>query len=156
MSETTVADLKLIIFQLKGKEYAIPVSEVRSIEKVQHITRVPSSSHFVKGVINLRGVVTPIIDLRSRFGMEEDAYSDSTRVIIVALEDMEVGLIVDAANDVLDVQTESIEPQPEVVGSEEADFISGVVKVGKRLMILLDLEMVLNQEKVKASQGIEG
>lgn len=157
MSETVVADLKLIIFQLKGKEYAIPVSKVRSIEKVQHITRVPSSTHFVKGVINLRGVVTPIIDLRSRFGMEEDVYSDSTRVIIITLDTMDVGLIVDAANDVLDVQTDAIEPQPDVVGSEEATFISGVVKVGKRLMILLDLEKVLNPGEVKAATlGSEG
>lgn len=94
--------------------------------------------------------------MRSRFGIEEESYSDSTRVIIVTLEDMEVGLIVDAANDVLDVQTEAIEPQPEVVGTEETNYISGVVKVDKRLMILLDLEMVLNPDEVRASQGIEG
>ncbi|MFE8699097.1 chemotaxis protein CheW [Cytobacillus sp. FJAT-54145] len=153
MTETLTADLKLIVFQLKGKEYAIPVSQVRSIEKVQHITRVPSTSPFVKGVINLRGVVTPIIDLRRRFDIDEEHYSESTRVIIVALENMEVGLIVDAANDVIDVKTTSIEPPPEVVGVTEAEYINGVVKIEKRLLILIDLVKVLNPEEVNRNEG---
>ena len=145
MSQTIDStDLKVIVFQLMNKEYAIPVSQVRGIEKLQHITRVPNAVHFVKGVINLRGVVTPIIDLRARFGLSEEGYTDSTRVIIVALEDNEVGLIVDAANDVLDIPSTRIEPQPEVVGTEESEFITGVAKLEKRLLILLDLEKVLD------------
>ena len=72
---------------------------------------------------------------------------DNTRIIIVALEEFEVGLIVDAANDVLDIPIESIEPQPEVVGSVESDFISGVAKVGKRLLVMLNLEKVLEPVK---------
>ena len=104
MTENAVADIKLIVFQLSGKEYGIPVYLVHGIERVQHITRVPGTAPFVKGVINLRGVVTPIIDLRKRFEMEEAEYTDSTRVIIVSVEDIEVGLIVDAANDVIDIK----------------------------------------------------
>ncbi|PLS16697.1 chemotaxis protein CheW [Bacillus sp. M6-12] len=153
---TAVSDLKIIVFQLKGKEYAIPVSQVRSIEKLQHITRVPGTVPFVKGVINLRGVVTPIIDLRSRFELEETEHSDSTRTIIVALEDMEVGLIVDAANDVIDIPTDNIEPQPDVVGTVEAEYINGVAKLEKRLLILINLEKVLNPDQLKESTGIEG
>lgn len=156
MTETLTDDLKLVVFQLKEKEYAIPVSKVSAIEKVQHITRVPGVTEYVKGVINLRGVVTPIIDLRLRFGIEEEVYSDSTRVIIVALDDMEVGLIVDAANDVIDVKVESIEPQPEVVGVAETEYISGVAKIDKRLLILLDLEKVLQTEDMRVSLGNEG
>ncbi|GLB59327.1 chemotaxis protein CheW [Cytobacillus sp. NCCP-133] len=156
MTEATAADLKLIVFQLKDKEYAIPVSQVRSIEKVEHITRVPGTAGFVKGVINLRGVVTPIISLRSRFNLEEAEYSDYTRVIIAALDDMEVGLIVDSANDVIDVHHESVEPPPEVVGAEEADFIKGVTKADKRLMILIDLEKVLNPVEQEILNGTAG
>ncbi|MGE6753091.1 chemotaxis protein CheW [Rossellomorea sp. NPDC071047] len=136
-------DLKLIVFQLVDKEYAIPVDQVRSIEKLQHITRVPRTPSYVKGVINLRGVVTPIIDLRSRFDLSSSEPTESTRVIIVGLEDKEVGLIVDAANDVLDVEREMIEPSPEVVGVVEAEYIGGVVKQNKRLLILLHLDKVL-------------
>lgn len=136
--------LKVIVFQLADKEYAIPVSNVQGIEKLMHITRVPKTSSFVKGVINLRGVVTPLIDLRERFGIPLSNNEETTRIIIITLEEMEVGFIVDSANDVLDIPLNAIEAQPEVVGSNEEDFISGVAKLENRLLILLHLDKVLN------------
>ena len=147
MTQTTsLSVMKVVVFQLKEKEYAIPIQQVRGIEKILHITRVPNTAHFVKGVINLRGVVTPIIDLRARFDIEESDYTDDSRIIIVNFDDLEVGLIVDIANDVIDIPSASIEPQPEVVGTEEAEFITGVAKIEKRLLILIDLKKVLNLE----------
>ncbi|MFJ7638571.1 chemotaxis protein CheW [Peribacillus sp. NPDC097264] len=147
MSTTSpVQDIKVIVFQIKDKEYAIPVDKVSGIEKLLHITRVPKAVPFVKGVINLRGVITPIIDLRVRFGFEEVEYNDSTRIIIVVLDDIEVGLIVDSANDVLDIPVESIEPQPEVVGHLASEYISGVAKIEKRLLVLVNLEKALSLE----------
>ncbi|WP_432359303.1 chemotaxis protein CheW [Sporosarcina sp. UB5] len=140
-------EMKVIIFQLMDKEYAIGVDVVESIEKLMSITRVPKTPSYIKGVINLRGVVTPIVDLRERFGMEVKSLDDSSRIIIVSLEEFEVGLIVDAANDVIDIPVDSIEPQPEVVGSVESEFISGVAKVGKRLLVMLNLEKVLQPVK---------
>lgn len=140
------ADMKVIVFQIKDKEYAIPVDKVSGIEKILHITRVPKAVKFVKGVINLRGVITPIIDLRVRFGFQEVEYDESTRIIIVILDDMEVGLIVDSANDVLDIPVESIEPQPEVVGHLASEYISGVAKIEKRLLVLINLEKALSLE----------
>ncbi|WP_404409199.1 chemotaxis protein CheW [Jeotgalibacillus malaysiensis] len=136
-------DLKVIVFQLVNKEYAVPVQNVQSIEKVMHITRVPGVPAYVRGVINLRGVVTPIIDLRKRFSLEETVESEHTRIIIITIDGLNVGLIVDSANDVLDLSKDSIEPQPQVVGSIETDFISGVAKIGRRLLILLQLDKVL-------------
>lgn len=140
-------EIKVIVFQLMDMEYAINVDAVQSIEKVLSITRIPKTPPYVKGVINLRGLVTPIVDLRERFGLATRELDDSTRIIIVTLEDYEVGLIVDAANDVLDIPVDSIEPQPEVVGSIESDFISGVAKVGKHLLIMLNLDKVLEPIK---------
>lgn len=142
-----VESVKVIVFQLGDKEYAIPVNQVQGIEKTMHITRVPKTSSYVKGVINLRGVVTPIIDLRDRFNVKSFVENEDTRIIIISLDEMEVGFIVDAANDVMDIPKISIEPQPEVVGSYEEEFISGVAKVEKRLLILLNLEKVLNTLK---------
>ncbi len=148
MTETlNQKEMKVIIFQLMDKEYAIGVDTVQSIEKLLSITRVPKTPSYVRGVLNLRGVVTPIVDLRERFGLNNKEMDDNTRIIIVALEEFEVGLIVDAANDVLDIPIESIEPQPEVVGSVESDFISGVAKIGKRLLVMLNLEKVLEPVK---------
>lgn len=153
MSEELTNNLKVIVFQLEDEEYGVPVEQVQSIEKVIHITRVPGTAKYVKGVINLRGVVTPIIDLRTRFGLEELPYSDSTRVIIVTLETMDVGLIVDAANDVIDLASESVEPAPAVVGTVEADYVNGVAKIGKRLLILLKLEKVLSVKELTEVNG---
>ena len=149
MAEMLVSDLKVIVFQLNDKEYAVPVGQVKSIEKIMHFTRVPHTSPFVKGVMNLRGVVTPLIDLRVRFGIQEQAYTDSTRVIIVSVAEAEVGLIVDGANDVIDIPSSIIEPPPEIVGAEAAEFINGVVKLEKRLLILIDLENILEFKETK-------
>lgn len=140
---TEQESMKVIVFQLEDKEYAIPVSRVQGIERLMHITRVPKTPNYVKGVINLRGVVTPIIDLRERFSLPASDNQDAARIIIVSIKDTEVGFIVDSANDVLDIYTKSIEPQPEVVGTLEEEFISGVSRLDNRLLILLHLEKVL-------------
>ncbi|MBP0726218.1 chemotaxis protein CheW [Bacillus sp. RG28] len=135
---------KVIVFELNNEEYCIPVKFVKSIEKIQYITRVPKVEPFVKGVINLRGVVTPIIDLRLRFDFPELPFNEQTRIIIVSINEKEVGFIVDSANDVLDVEQSQIESAPEVVGEIERDYIKGVAKLDKRLLILLDLENILD------------
>ncbi|WP_203246244.1 chemotaxis protein CheW [Sporosarcina beigongshangi] len=147
-------EMKVIVFELMDKEYAISVDVVQSIEKMLSISRVPKTPSYVKGVLNLRGVVTPIVDLRERFGLDTKEMDESTRIIIVTLEDYDVGLIVDAANDVLDIPAESIEPQPEVVGSVEVDFISGVAKVDKRLLVMLNLDKVLEPIKRVTSDDL--
>lgn len=144
--QTTAQKLKLIIFELNTEEYSIQVQQVRSIEKLLPITRVPNVPAHIKGVINLRGVITPIVDLRTRFDLPEKQYDERTRIIITVVDELEVGFIVDAANDVLDISEESIEPAPEVVGSVETKYVQGVVKIDKRLFVCLDLHEVLQLE----------
>ncbi|MEJ8546467.1 chemotaxis protein CheW [Brevibacillus borstelensis] len=151
-----IGEVKVIVFRLKDEEYGVDVNQVKSIEKLEHITRVPRTPAFVKGVINLRGVVTPIIDLRNRFSLEEADYTESTRIIIVAVGELEVGLIVDAANDVIDIPVNAIEPPPEVVGGVEAAYLRGVAKLEKRLLILLNLDKVLSNEEIKQLDAFEG
>lgn len=146
MAEET-KDRKVIVFQLQDEEYAVPVTKVGSIERMMQITRIPRTDCFIKGVINLKGVVTPIVDLRSRFGAEEVPYGDSTRIIIVYYKDMEIGLIVDAAKDVIDIPKHIIEPAPEVIETVDADYIEGVAKLENRLLILLDLDKVLDKDE---------
>lgn len=150
-----VEEIKVIVFRLKDEEYGVEVDQVKSIERLEHITRVPRTSYFVKGVINMRGIVTPIIDLRRRFGLEEAAYNETTRVIIVAVGEIEVGLIVDSANDVIDIPINAIEPPPEVVGGIEAVYLRGVAKLNRRLLILLNLDKVLNTDEIKQLENIE-
>lgn len=156
MEENLKGPRKVIVFQLGEEEYAVPVEQVGSIERLLKITRVPRAASFVKGVINLRGVVTPIINLRSRFGMEETEYTDQTRIIIINIDDIDVGLIVDVANDVIDVEPESIEPTPEVIGAVDVNYIDGVVNLEKRLLILLNLQKVLSDKEIESLKRIEG
>lgn len=139
--------MKVIVFQIDNEEYAVPVDQVGSIERVQSITRVPQTVNFAKGIINLRGVIIPVIDLRLRFGMPEMPYTESNRIIIIHLDDTEVGLIVDIANDVIDLPKEMIESAPEVIDTISVEYISGVAKLDKRLLILLDLEKVLSTKE---------
>ncbi|WP_027084324.1 chemotaxis protein CheW [Cohnella panacarvi] len=142
-------EMKVIVFTLAQEEYGIEVDKVRTIERLMPITRVPKTPDFVKGVINLRGVVIPVIDLRGRFGLEESELGENSRIIIVAVNDMEVGFIVDSANDVLDLMSDTIENPPEIVGGIKAKYLSGVAKIGdNRLLILLNLPEVLNRGEI--------
>lgn len=147
---------KLIVFRLENEEYALSVENVGSIERIIPITRVPSTPPFVKGVINLRGVVTPVIDLKKRFHDEKTAFTDQTRIIIVHIGDITVGIIVDSANDVVDIDQQQIEAPPAVVGQVEAEYITGVVQLEKRLLILLDLIKVLNEVEMSEIKSLEG
>ncbi|EGL14648.1 MULTISPECIES: chemotaxis protein CheW [unclassified Paenibacillus] len=149
-------DKKIIVFALAHEEYGVEVDKVKTIERMQPMTRVPKTPAFVKGVINLRGVVVPVIDLRSRFGLPETPYSDNTRVIIVAVNELEVGLIVDSANDVIDLNEDNIENPPEVVGGIKAKYLHGIAKIGEdRLLVLMNLEQVLNRDEVIQLEKIE-
>lgn len=142
-------EMKVIVFTLAHEEYGIEVDKVRTIERLVPITRVPKTPTFVKGVINLRGIVIPVIDLRGRFGLPETELSENSRIVIVAAEELEVGFIVDSANDVMDVMSDAIENPPEVLGGIKAKYLSGVAKIGdNRLLILLNLAEVLNRNEI--------
>lgn len=156
MTETMELDNKVIVFQLEDEEYAIPVHSVGSIERVLPITRVPRTAPYVKGVINLRGVVTPVIDLKQKLKNKPTTFDDETRIIIVNVKEVTVGLIVDSANDVIDIKRDKIEPSPETIGKEVKEFIEGVVKMDNRLFILLDLEKVLFEEEREEVHAMEG
>ncbi|MDA3129253.1 chemotaxis protein CheW [Aliibacillus thermotolerans] len=140
-------DLKVIVFQLKDEEYAIEVDYVTSIEKMQKITRIPGVPSYIKGVMNLRGVIIPVVDLRSRFQLEEIDYEENTRILVLNKDGDEIGFIVDGANDVIDISSTDIEPTPEVVGGVKEEYLRGVVKMGDRLFTLLHLEKILPKVK---------
>ncbi|GAB1155495.1 MULTISPECIES: chemotaxis protein CheW [Paenibacillus] len=150
-------ELKVIVFKLGSEEYGIEVEKVQTIERMMPITRVPKTFSFVKGVINLRGVVIPVIDLRGRFSLPETEYTDQTRIVIVAVGDMQVGFIVDAANDVIDIKSSAIDSPPEVVGGVKARYLRGVAKLeNERLLIMLNLHEVLNKSEVVQLESVEG
>jgi purine-binding chemotaxis protein CheW len=142
------AELKLVVFTLGNEEYGVEVDKVQTIERMMPLTRVPKTPAFVKGVINLRGVVVPVIDLCERFGLKAAEITESTRIIIVRQQSIEVGLIVDSANDVVDVDEDHIEAPPEVVGGIRAKYLRGIAKLDNRLLVLFNLQEVLNKDEI--------
>lgn len=149
-------ELKVIVFKLGHEEYGIDVDKVQTIERMMPITRVPKTYAFVKGVINLRGVVIPVIDLRGRFGLPETEYTDQTRIIIVSANEMEVGFIVDSANDVIDLNTDLIDSPPDVVGGIKAKYLHGVARISEdRLLVMLNLSEVLSRKEIIQLESLE-
>ncbi|MBP1971210.1 purine-binding chemotaxis protein CheW [Virgibacillus natechei] len=136
--------IKFIVFKLKNQSYGVDVQQVLSIERTQEITAVPRTSAFIKGVIQLRGEMTPIIDLKERLQLGETEKTDANRILVVQLDDIQVGLIVDSASEVIDIDPAVIEPAPKIIGEIQETFLKGVAKLEERLLILLDLEKILD------------
>jgi purine-binding chemotaxis protein CheW len=136
----------LATFFLAGEEYGVDVRSVQEIIRVGEVTQVPRAPVSIKGVINLRGRIIPVVDLRTKLGLGEVAPSRLARVVVVKLRDRLIGLLVDAASQVLKVPVSTIEAAPEEVVEIDAQTIRGVAKLEDRLIILLDLAKVLAQE----------
>ncbi len=136
--------VQVATFCLGSEEYGVDISQIQEIIRMVEITRVPRTPDFVEGVINLRGQLIPIIDLRKRFGMERIEPTKSSRVIVTDIGTKRIGMIVDSASEVLTIPLESIEQAPEIIAGVDADYLQGVGKIGDRLIILLDLTMVIS------------
>ncbi len=145
MMEAAVYTKQYVVFRLENEEYGIDILRVKEIKEMLSITRVPKAAHFVRGVINLRGEVIPVIELRKKFNLPEAKENSNTRIIIVSVDDITVGLIVDTSSEVIEISSEATEDAPDGIGSVDQGNINGIGKVGERLIILLDIvKMVTN------------
>jgi len=136
--------LQLVSFTVGREEFGLDILRVQEINRMTEITRVPNAPPFVSGVINLRGKVIPIVDLRLRFGMNEAELNSQTRIIVVELETNVVGFIVDSVREVLRVPRKIMEPPPPMVAGIGSEYLTAVCKLEDRLLILLDLDAVLS------------
>ncbi|AKL95457.1 chemotaxis signal transduction protein CheW [Clostridium aceticum] len=139
-----------VVFQLDEEYYGIAINLVETIEKVLEITRLPNAPYYVKGVINLRGEVIPVVDLRKRFKMEEKSVTEESRIIILSLDEMIVGILVDSSSEVITIEKEDIENTNNIVNAFEDDYIKGIGKVEGRIIIILDMLKILSQEVQEA------
>jgi len=136
----------LATFFLEGEEYGVDVRQVQEIRRVTEITTVPRAPEFVRGVINLRGRILPVLDLKRKLGLGDVALERATRIVVVRVRERRLGLLVDGASQVLRVPVSRIEPAPEEVVDKGGDYIRGVAKLDDRLIILIDLERALAHE----------
>ncbi|HET7813663.1 MAG TPA: chemotaxis protein CheW [Candidatus Baltobacteraceae bacterium] len=137
----------VVSFSLGTEEYGVDISQVQEIIRMVEITHVPRAPHFMEGVINLRGQLIPIIDLRTRFGMPRAEQTKSTRIVVTEIGSKRVGIVVDAVSEVINIPLEQVEDAPEMIAGVGTEYIQGVGKVGERLIILLDLTMVISGEE---------
>lgn len=145
MEKTSSQDeVQVVAFKLAREEYGVDILNVQEIKKLTDITRVPFAPDFIKGVMNLRGSVLPVIDLKKRLSLMEAPYSEDTRIVIVKVDDISVGMIVDAVTEVLTIDPANIEARKEkVVDNDSNQFIDGVGNLDNRLVILLKLNEII-------------
>ncbi|MFP4660983.1 MAG: chemotaxis protein CheW [Halanaerobiales bacterium] len=144
---------QIVVFQLGNEEYAVDITQSKQIIKVSKITPVPNTAEYIRGVINLRGQIVPVVDLRTRFNITGN--SNKERIITVDVRDSLIGLVVDNINEVLWYQEDELEPAPEVEGGIKQEYVKGVIKRGERLLVLIDLDKMLFESRLKTvSQSI--
>lgn len=140
--------LQLVTFNIGEEEFAVDILNIQGINRMVEITKVPNAPAYVEGIINLRGKVIPIVDLRRRLGMKPKKYDKLTRFIVIEINSQVLGFIVDSVNEVLRIPRKTTEPPPQMVSGIDSDYITAVGKLDGRLIILLDIQKVLtHQEK---------
>lgn len=141
--------LQLVSFNIGEEEFGVDILKVQEINRMVEVTRVPNAPEYVDGVINLRGKVIPIIDLRRRFGMARKEKDKNTRIIVVELSGKVLGFVVDAVSEVLRIPQSVTEQPPSIVAGIDAEYITAIGKLENRLLILLDLDRVLNTDETQ-------
>ncbi len=144
---------QLVVFQLAGETYGVDISSVHEIIRMQAITEVPRTPEFVEGVINLRGRIVPVIDLHKRFGLPAEEQTQNSRIMVVEVNGVTVGMIVDSVSEVLRLPKANIEPPPPVLSGVDVAYLRGVGKWQEQLIILLDLDKVLYDHEQKELQS---
>ena len=147
-ASTTNAELQLVSFKIGAEEFGVDILKVQEINRMVEITRVPQAPNYIEGVINLRGKVIPIVDLRKRFNLELNEHDKDTRIVVVDIGGAIVGMIVDSVSEVLRLPADTIEPPPDIVTGVNAEYIGGVAKLDDRLLIFLDLSKVIDLAEV--------
>lgn len=146
--------MQLVSFRLAQEEYGVEITKVQEIILMGEITRVPQTPPYIKGLINLRSTVIPIVDLRLRFGLSHDETTDETRIMVVNVATKTIGIIVDAVSEVLRISQVQIAPPPPTVAGLGREYLTGLVKLDNRLLILLDIDKILGEQGTEAVDTI--
>ena len=145
---------QLVVFSLGQEEYGVDILQVKEIKRLTEITRVPNAPDHVEGVINLRGNIIPVVDLHKRFELGTVEATDESRIVIVNVQDITVGITVDAVSEVITLDKSSLAPPPPLVAGIEASFIEAIGKLKDRLLILLNMDRILGLDEVAATKEV--
>jgi len=139
---------EVLSFRLGGEEYAISILKVQEIRGYDAVTRIASAPEYLKGVINLRGIIVPIVDMRIKFNVGEATYDSFTVVIVLNINGHTIGMVVDSVSDVVTLTPEQVKPAPDLGASVSSDYLQGLGTVGERMLILLDIDGLLGSEEM--------
>ena len=146
----TADSMQLVSFKLGDETYGIEITKIREIILMGQITQVPETPHYIKGLINLRSTVIPVIDLRARFGLPENELTDESRIMVLNVGSRTIGIVVDAVSEVLRVSQEQVSPAPPTVSSLGNEYMTGLVRLEEQLLILLDVDRLFGEEEAAA------
>ena len=144
---------EFLTFTLGEEEYAIDILRVQEILGYDAVTRIANTPHFIKGVINLRGTIVPIVDLRLKFNLSDVTYSEFTVVIILSVAERVIGIVVDSVSDVITLSAEQVKPAPQFSSSVEGDHLKGIGTVDDRMLIIIDIERLLLSRSMGLTEG---
>ncbi|MBI5875338.1 MAG: purine-binding chemotaxis protein CheW [Deltaproteobacteria bacterium] len=147
--------LQMVGFNVGREFFGVNIGAVKEIIRVPDITPVPDTPEFVEGVVNLRGRIVPVIDMRRRVGIQSAERNRGNRILVLELAGKMVGLIVDSASDIIKISEDAIEPPPDIVSSVGAEYVTGVGKLMNGLVVLLDLARLLSAEEMRKVEGIQ-
>jgi purine-binding chemotaxis protein CheW len=153
LSETH-GTIQLVSFELAKELYGIEITKVREIILITEITQIPQTPHYVKGLINLRSTVIPVVDLRSLFGLAEGEKTDESRIMVLHAAGKTIGIMVDAVSEVLRVKKDQIAPPPPTVAALGKEYLTGLVKLEKKLLILLDIDRLLGGDATACALSV--
>lgn len=145
----------LVLFTIAGEKYAVDINSVYEIIRPQPVTKIPKAPFFVEGIINLRGKVVPVVDMRKRFELANAEQTKDSRIMVVDSNGESVGIIVDAVTEVLRIPTDSIEPPSNIIISTASDYMLGIAKRDGDMIVLLDLGKVLSKEQALTPAAFE-
>ncbi len=143
---------QIVTFRLGQEEYGVDIMKVQEIILLGDITRVPEVPDFIEGIINLRGNVIPILDLRKRFKLGHAEKREETRIIVINVNSKVVGVVVDAVSEVLRISLSEIDAPPTTIAGMGKEYLKGMIKLGKRLLIMLDIDKILSQDEQKQTE----
>ena len=147
---------QIVSFRLAEETFGVEITKVREIILMCEITRVPQTPHYVKGLINLRSTVIPVIDLRALFGLPEAEQSADSRIMVLQVGNKTVGIVVDGVDEVLRISQDQISPPPPTIASLGNEYLNGLVKLEGQLLILLDIDKILGQEEEALTSAMAG
>lgn len=150
-----MSEKQFVVFKLDKEEYGIDIMNVKEIGPYEEPVKIPKTPNFIEGIVNYRGEVIPIINLKKRFDLDDLKVTKNTRVIVINLNDKQIGFLVDEASQTLRLSDEEIEKAPEIVTGIERKYITGVGKKKNRLILLIDLEKVLTESEKKKIEEME-